>query len=309
MSTGRKNQVGYATETNWGTAVTPTVFLPISGDPKITRIPETIRAAGRIAGRRMPAGEQRAQGNQDIMLSIGHELLLADSANFFLRHLLGAAPSVSGDVSTFVPGGYANLAFTTQLGLTSVNDTVNPFTLAGCKIPKWELKLAVGENVTLGVDMSAKTITDATGLAVASYDAEQTPLTFVEGAVTIAGSGASVKDLTLTGDMKLSYGERRFVGSRNIGKEQVPLEHFDIRVKGTLEFESMTQYNRHLAGDEAAIVVTLDDGTNDLVITMNGRFDAGEPEAKGIDIVQLPFEAELVGDTDPDAITAVLTTP
>jgi len=101
---------------------------------------------------------------------------------------------------------------------------------------------------------------------------------------------------------------RRFLGQRWI---EEPLEAGIREYGGTLncEFTDRTQYQRFVNGLDAALVVTISNGTDSVTITENVRFTGTTPEDNGTDIVNqsLPFEALATSaGADSTAITAVL---
>lgn len=70
----------------------------------------------------------------------------------------------------------------------------------------------------------------------------------------------------------------------------------------------MTQYDRFLDGDEAALVLTFDNGTESLVATLNVRFDGESPELSGVELLEQPIPFVATSSTnDSSAITVVLT--
>lgn len=160
--------------------------------------------------------------------------------------------------------------------------------------------------------LSAAATADGTGLsfvigkalATASY-ASAKPVKFNHGVVTIGGSAVQVKAATVAGNNGLTS-DRLFLGSKN---HATPLEAALREYTGSLdvEFTDLTQYNRYLAGDAFAIVLAFTVGANTLTITTKARYEPGiTPNVGGPGILEQTLGFKCFGDTDAEAITAVL---
>jgi hypothetical protein len=235
------------------------------------------------------------------------ELPNTDIAVFF-KHAFGAV-STSGAgpyVHTFTPGDLTGDSLTIQVGRPASTGTVHPFTYAGCKIATWEISASVGDIAMLNFSVLGMTETTATALASASYDSTWEPFVFTEASLTIAGSAAgTVKDLTLSGDNALTLRHR--LGSAT-SKE--PLEIGLRTYEGTIttDFDALTHYDLFVAGTEAALVATFDNGTETLVVTCNIQFVGETPELSGFDLLEQNLPFRMISSTsDAAAITAVLT--
>jgi hypothetical protein len=306
LQSGLAAQIGYGTESTYGTAVTVDRFYPLVSE-SITQEIERLESAGIIAGRRVLDSNQWAAGNITISGSVEHELYDRQCGLLFRHMFGGVATSGAGPYThTFTPGDLTNDHLTIQVGRPDVGGTVRPFTYAGCKITSWELACSVGEIATLGLEIVGKSETTATALATAAYSATALPVTFVHGAVTIGGSAVAVSEATLKGDNGYNT-DRRFLNDQTI-KE--PLEAGLRTYDGELsaEFESLTQYNRFVNGTTAALVLTFTVGSNTLTVTTNVRFDGATPTVGGPDIVGQPIPFKCIGSTDAAAITAVYVT-
>lgn len=308
LKSGLAAQFGIKTETTWGTPVTVDRFYPIVSFAVAEQIAR-MESAGIIAGARVARSAQWAAGNVDIEGDVGMELYQQGTGLLF-RHMFGGV-STSGAgpyTHTFTPGDLTDDYFTAQGGIPDVSGTVQPFTFAGCKVASWELAVAAGELVTLGLTVRGKSLATGTSLASASFGSGSgTPFTFKHASVAIGGSAANVKGISLKGDNGLDT-DRRFIGSEYIAE---PLEA-DLRSytgELDLEFESLTQMNLFRNGTENALVLTIDAGSAaKCVITTNVRYDGSTPELNGRGLTQLKVPVKCVGaSTDAGAITAVLT--
>lgn len=147
-------------------------------------------------------------------------------------------------------------------------------------------------------------ITIGTALASASIPSGLKPFKFNHGTVTAGGSTLNVKAATVTGDNGLAD-DRRFIGSQSIA---AALEAGRRSYGGTLdiEFNSLTEYERYVRGDELAVVLAFTSGADSATITLNARYDGGTPNVAGPEILEQSIPFMCVGDTDAEAITAVL---
>lgn len=304
LKSGLMAQIGYAKESTAGTIVTPTKFVPLVSE-SLSQERERLESSAIIAGRRFLTSEQWNGGNVTVGGDVQHELFQRGVGHLFEAMLGSVATSGSGPYThTFTPGDLPSL--TVQVGRPGVGGTVHPFTYAGCKVASWELACSAGEIATVGLTLVGMTETTATALASASYTAEQAkPFKFNHGAVTIGGSSANVRSLTLSGDNGLAD-DRRFIGSQTISE---PLEAGLRTVDGSMEveFTDLTQYDRYVNGDEFAIVLAFTSGTNELTVTLNARYDGETPQVGGAELLteNLPFKAVASG-ADTTAITVEL---
>lgn len=308
LKSGLAAQVGLKTETTWGTAVAVDRFTPLISESMTEKI-ERLESAGIAPGARVLRSGQWATGNVEVSGDLGFELYQQGMGLWF-RHMFGAV-STSGAgpyTHTFTPGDMSDDHFTLQIGKPDVAGTVQPFTYAGCKVTEWELAAKAGELVTLGVSVVGKDLATGTSLATASYGAGSgLPFSFAHASVTVGGSAAYVKEITLKGSNGLAV-DRRGIGSAYI-KEPLEAELRAYEGEMVCEFESLTQMNLFRNGTENALVLTIDAGSAaKCVITTNVRYDGSTPEVQGRGVTELKVPFKCLGpSTDAGAITAVLT--
>lgn len=203
---------------------------------------------------------------------------------------------------------------TVQVGRPDVGGTVRAFTYAGGKITAWELMCELDGPLKLKTSWNFASLLTATALASPSYVATQEMFIFNEGAVTIGGSTAYVKSLSLTGNPALSV-DRRFIG----GAQKEPLAGGMTEIGGSLgmEFEDLTHWGSAIAGTTQAVVITFALATvipttavtYKVVVTLPAvEFMEAKPNVGGPGLVPLvlPFRA-LNNGTDP-VISLVYTT-
>lgn len=306
LKSGLASQFGLKKETTPGTGVTVTNFQPLVSESMTNEL-ERLEAEGIIAGRRFLDSTQWNGGNNTVGGDVALELYDRGMGPLWEACLGGHSVTGSGPYEhVFVPGDLP--AYTVQIGRPDVSGTVRPFTYAGSKAASWELACEAGSVATFAITWVSMSETTGTALASASYTADRHLLKFNHGSVEVGGTVLKVKSATVSGDNGLDV-DRRFLGSGNIAE---PLEAGLRMVEGTLEveFTSLAEYTRYIAGDELALELAFTLGDYSLLVESNIRYDGATPNVGGKEIVQqsLPFKA--IGDgTDASAITVTMTSP
>lgn len=308
MPSGNRAQFGIVAETVYGQAVTVNRFYPFVEESLSNEI-ERLESGGIIAGARVLRSDQWNPDVSRITGDIGLELFQQQSGLLF-EHMLGSVTSSSaGGIAThtITPGSLDGKSLTMQFGRPDTTSTVQPFTYAGCKIQSWEIGIATGEIVTLGLTVAAKSETTGVSLATATYATDYRPFRYDQGGVTISATSFCVRALTITGENPMDT-ERRCIGSTNIDE---PLEN-DLRSYGgvaTLEFKDLTMYQRFLGTQEFPIVLSLSaSATSQAIITMNARFDGATPNVtgRGLVLIETPFKCLASTSQDSSAISITL---
>lgn len=302
---GLGGQFGYVSEVTPGTAVTVDKFLPINSEAikqEIERLDSQGIRAGRLITSAWKPGARTISGTVEL------ELWNADIATLF-RHMFGAVTTATNGSLwdyTYTPADLTGESMTVQVGRPDIDGTVRPFTYAGCKAGGWTLTAEVGSIAMLSLDLVGMTETNGTVLASASYDSGLAPFVFTEASLSIAGStNNTVSSVELTCTTGLT--ERHRLGSAT-SLEYLQNEFREFTGSATADFENLTQYNRFINGDEAALVLLFNNGTESLTVTANVRFDGETPELAGPELLEqnIPFKA-VSATSDASAITAVLT--
>lgn len=214
--------------------------------------------------------------------------LVADGVTNSDASLVSATAAFGPDDVGSPVSGSGITAGTTILSVTSATTVV---------LSAVTTATATSVSVTIGV-----------ALASASYNSGLKPLHYDQASLTLAGSAFKVKAVRIKGNN--APDERRFLGQRTTDE---PLGTKLKEYTGLLsaEFNSMTAYKRFVNGTEAALVVTVTNGTESVAITMNVVSQGSKPKAPGRGLVMqdIPFKcvASAVG-ADSTAISAVVST-
>ncbi len=304
LPSGLARQLGFAEETTWGTPVTVDTFVPLVSESVETTI-ERLVSQGAIAGRQLPDVDQVKGGNVAVDGDIQIECY-EQSIGTLLKHALGSASTTGGGpyTHTITPGDRTGLGLTVQLGRPRSDGTVQPFTMAGVKVPSLELSVAQGEIATMGLTLAARNMATNTSLETASYAAQATrPFTGIEATTTTWDGGAiNVMNATLSVDNAAEL-DRRFLGS---AYRSEPLQGGRLVVGGTLglEFDSMTAWNDFAVLTFADLAVTMSNGVESLGWVAHAHLDGASPNVDGDGIVQVDVPYDVAGDgSDSDGIT------
>lgn len=303
IPSGLAAQLGIATETTYGTAVTVTRFYEFNSE-SIKQDIERIESQGLRAGTRVQRSDRWVAGATTIGGGLELELHAKSMAIWFQHMLDGAVttanPESTAQTHTLTPADLATGGLTLQVGRPDINGTVRPYTYTGVRIVDWELSAALNEIGKLSFTLVAQAETDGISLASASYPASDRLLTFTGASLTIAAAAVNVKSFSLKGTNGLST-DRRALGSAAILE---PSETEMREYGGTIDayFENTTAYDRFVNGTEAALVLTFLGDTIStsnnygVVVTMNVRFDGETPEVSGPDELSQSLTFKCVDD-------------
>lgn len=302
---GADGQVGFASEVTPGTAVVVDQFVPIKSESLMNEI--TYLDTETISARKVLRLTKR--GMNAISGDVTTELANTTIATL-MRHAFGTVVTDATNdpvfEHTFTPGNLTGEAMTVQVGRPAIDSTIHPFTYAGCKVQSWQLSCQVEQIAELVLTLIGMSETTGTALATASYDADWEPFTFVEGSVLVdATEVATVKSFNLSGSNAVEHRHR--VGSAD---SREPLESGLREYTGEIvsDFDDLTHYELYTSNTPTTVVLTFDNGTDTLVITMNVQFTGETPTIDGFELLEqtLPFRC-ISPVSDADAITAVLT--
>ncbi len=220
------------------------------------------------------------------------------------KHLINHRTVVDGATTS------GSAAITSATAAFNQDDVGKPITgtgiPAGATIAAVTSTTAATLSANATITGAAVTFTIGTALASPSY-AQGSPLSFVNGTVTLAGTVTKVREITLSGDNALSD-SRRFVGTRAMDE---PLEEGMRSYTGMIETDyfSDVAYNRFVSGAESALVLVIANrtGSKSVTFTANVRYDGQTPQVGGRGIVgqSLPFTC-CGPSTDAGALTVTL---
>lgn len=311
-------QIGMAAESTVGTYATPTRFLEFVNESMRLEVARVESRALR-SGTRTLRNDRWVLGRRSVSGSVAFEV--ADRGfGLPLAYAFGggtwsiATPSggtATRDI-TITQGTNFGRALTLQVGRPDMAGTVQPFSYLGCKVTEAEISSDV--DGLLNLSLSFTGIDEQTGVSLASvsYPATQSLLSWVGGTFAFAGSALDVKNFSFSVSHGLNT-ERYFLrgSSGTLTKEAVEAGMAEVTGSFTVEFESLTQYNRYVNGTTGTLAGTWQGGTTEagtfyqLTVTCPAvRFDGETPNVGGPDILELnvPFKALVSGTLSPYTI-------
>lgn len=301
MTAGFEGQLGFKSESVWGTAVTVDQFHPGFLSEALVRDQPPLVSQGIRAGRRTPTSAQA--GPKTVSGPVELELFNEPLATL-LTHMFGNVVTTGAGPYTHTadPGAVLSKSFTLQVGVADVGGTVRAFTFSGCKLPRWTISANAGEIAKLSLDVSAKDYVTGTALASASYGTG-VPFMFIDGSVSIDGNTiATVESFELTCQRPLRV--KHALGAATI-IEQVETGQSEYRISVTPDFEDLTLHD--LANTEVATVLTFNNGSETFTITTNTFVMPKTPSNDGVNsLASEEFEGVILGTSDSNAIQAVL---
>lgn len=298
---------GFKTETVVGTPVTVDTFIPVLSAG--FQVNDTKLQSMGLRGENF-AGCIR-DGERSISGSFETELFGVGIASM-LHHMFGEVDTdATGDPvfeHTYSIGSLGDLSFTAEEAIPNGAGTKYGFKYAGCKYTDWSLSVATGELVKISGNISAQSVATGAAPAVASY-AESCPFSFIDASLTLDGTPvAEAESVSLNVNQALRTDSFR-LGSRNI-RNQSHNGFKEVTGEFEVEFDDLTLADLYLSGADAALVITIDNGTEDIVFTLPTiKLTGSMPELNGPDVVKqtIPFTAYNELGVSADVMTAVLT--
>lgn len=312
IRSGLAAQLGAASETTWGTAVTPDHFYEFLSEDinlKVDRLESKgLRVNNRVLRTdRWAATQQRIEGKIDLEVP-------TKGMSLWLKNALGSTTITTPSGATnarlhrSVLGDPYGLGLTVQVGRPDSSGTVQPFTYAGVKVDQLSLSNSVGDFLKAEINLVGKSETTSTSLATATYpitsgSAAYQYLNWTQGAVTIGGSAVGVVtdiSVDINNNMK---SDRYFLGAATMS-EPIIAAMTEISGSMTVEFDGLTNYNRFVNGTIAAVTATWTGSTaiegstypSLLVNLANVRFDGDTPNVKGPDVVMMDLKWKALYD-------------
>lgn len=258
------SQIGCKDESTYQTDVTVDRFWQFTNASLKTKQVrfdgEGLRSAGR--GLRSDQVRVHKQGGE---LSLEMEWM-TKGMGWWLKHMQGALATGAATDSAYPhTGTIATLYgdFFTCQGNFPLHPagTDQAMTLAGCKIPEWELSCSMDGKVMFKPTIDAAEVDDAVGLASASYVASAVPNEWVDVSITLGGSALPVTGWTLKCNNNLDT-ERFHQRASAYKSEPTHKGHPEITFEFDKDFEALaTVWNRVratvAANSMAQLIVTI----------------------------------------------------
>lgn len=309
----QKGQLGFGDESTYGTAVTPTHFLPLmSEDTDKHYVP--IMDESVFAGRRMPLAEQEVAGN----LVAGGSFQTAaypEGLRKLLTALFGTETDPgSGDPRAFVytPGDLSDDSLTIEINAPSSSDDSTK-TFDGCAITGATLEIRQNQLWMITWDFVAQDMARSTSAATAATFASVLPFKAVGNTFTITDvTSPCVKSLRIRIDNALAD-DRRSITTDEI-KQPIEAGIREVTADLVLEYDDTDPITAHEAHTEIDLAVLANVGSAGLQFDLHGFVQPGVGQKlntrTGLLEHNVPVKAfaDAGGGTDADAVTVTYTT-
>jgi hypothetical protein len=223
IRSGLANQVGFVKEVTYGTGVTVTKFLPVKkADFKLDK--GIAQGTGLFSGDFLDRSTQRAKTTRSGTLSMELDVQNKDMG-LLIQALMGTTvtPVIQGAgpgyLQTHTLADPFGKSLTIQTGVPELTGTVRPYTFVGCKVLGAEFTMQPDELFTCSLDIDARDVTEATGLASASYATALTPFSIGQGGGATPANGLTVKTGTFGGETTLDGVRQATVNIKRLSKD------------------------------------------------------------------------------------------
>lgn len=306
IASGIGSQFGLATESVYGTIVTPARFLEFDNET-FQRTPAYIESQGLRAG---SMGMSASRVKPTTRTAGGGVVLDVPSKGFGklldLLHTLVVTPTQQGSTAAYkqshiIGSSPIGKSATVQFNKPDSSGTDRPFTYPGSVVKEVEFTCPTSGTLKSNWTFDAQDELTATALAVASYATGVHVFDFTQGAITLGGSPlANVLALT---SLKITQGmkdDRYFLGVGGTKGKPIPNALMAITGQLQVEWASMAAYNLFVSGAMSALVLDFEGPTiaspynEAIAFTAPAVQLRGEsPQVSGPDVLQtnIPFNA------------------
>ena len=309
MSLGALGYVGYAKEVTEGTAVAPSIFLPVSSfgfeDTNDYIVPAQIRGS-RDSSVAMAAPFNVSGSMEMELIPQGVGVLLNSAFATAATHAVNATEPTATD-HTFVPGS----AVPTMTFESNAADIL-VMRYTGVKVNTLEIKAAFGEIVTATFGLEGVGRAKQGSASTEDYaNVDADPFHFTGAEMLVEGAQlAHLKEFTFGVNNNI---ERIGTLRKTRTWKRMALGMREVMLSGTLDFTDTSEYDRFLAEEEFEVDLNLEGGAVGAVVhklalnVPRVKWNkVGVPISAG-DYLEQAVEAMILKPTGADIFTAVLT--
>lgn len=242
VGSGLGSQIGFAPETTYGTAATPTTWLEARSVGLELQVEHMMSEALRT-GLKVQRSDRQVVNRKGVNGEIALDITSNNLARWF-RHAMNDDRAFS---TTKTGGGSAKTytyelgdpascpSMTIQTGVADVGGTVRRMDATGCFISEFSLSNSVDEILQGSFTVDGRDYTpSASAVTSATYATGTEPLTFAGGSVSLASSATPVRSF----EVSVSHGidlERYQINSTTLKSR--PIRNALTEVTGTVELE------------------------------------------------------------------------
>jgi len=237
--------------------------------------------------------------------------LVPESLGEELEHCWGGvATAGAGPYTHTITPSRALTTHTEQFIATDFGGTVRTFEYTGAMCSGGSLAFSAGGDgspITLTTNEIAHNLSTAQTAVSASFPTVTARWASPIASLTVGGSAVCVNDFTLNWDNGVVQDFEACAASPGLAAIRAVNEQM-FTGSFTTDFDDLTLLGLFLNRTESAMVLTIDDGTASLVITMNVLFTGNLGEIPESGALKQPLAFKCQSDTsDAAAFTAVLT--
>lgn len=326
---GLDAQIGVASETTWGTGVTPTRFVEFISET-LTHQTTWVEPTGIRPTRKYKRGPRISKSRESVSGQVTVELATKGMGKL-IAHMLASGVTATTQIDAtaayeqiHTPGDHRGKGLTIQVGRPEPGTgTVRPFTYNGCKISGWNINVTDNAVPSLGLTVDGQAEDTVTALATASYLSGSRVFSYRQATLKLGGTPTTASGETTIADgvalatvartFSLSgttpFATERFgIGTAGLKREQLENGTPTMMVNLGTEFAKTELYDVYKAADEPfPLQFTL---TGDLIEGAHSfMFDVilpavliktAPPQVGGPDIVQMGTELEVYdNEVDP----------
>jgi hypothetical protein len=241
IGSGLGSQLGFAPETTYGTAETPTTWLEARSAGLEIQVEHMMSEALR-AGLKVQRADRQVVNRKGVNGEIELDVTSNNMARF-LRHCMNDDRAFSTTKTgsdpytyTYELGDPATCpSMTMQVGVADIGGTVRRMDATGCYVSEFSLSNSVDEILQVSATIDGRDmIPSASAVTSATYATGTEPLTFAGGSVSVAGSATPVRSFELS----VSHGidlERYQINSTTLKSR--PIRNALTEITGTVEME------------------------------------------------------------------------
>lgn len=241
VGSGLGSQIGFAPETTYGTAVTPTTWLEAKSVGLELQVEHMMSEALRT-GLKVQRSDRQVVNRKGVSGEIELDITSNNLARWF-RHAMNDDRAFSTTKTgsnaytyTYELGDPASCpSMTIQTGVADVGGTVRRMDATGCFISEFSLSNSVDEILQGSFTIDGRDYTpSASAVTSASYATGTEPLAFSGGSVSLAGSATPVRSF----EVSVSHGidlERYQINSTTLKSR--PIRNAMTEITGTVELE------------------------------------------------------------------------
>ena len=271
LASGLGSSVGFGVESSYGTAVTPTNHIPVTSQSLVLDV-EHMQSEGMLAGRAAIQTSRSVVNKKGASGSVEFDAL-ANGMGLLLRHMIGDERDYATTKTTVTSGVFSyefrpgslmtSSSMTWQLGIADRGGTVRTGNLPGAIVSEWEVSNEIDGLLATSATIAGRDwVPSGSDITSVSYPTGTELFSFAGGAVTVGGTAAEVRSVSISCNHGLDL-ERYQIASSTLRSQ--PVQNAMREITGTVEMEfgagpgtwaTDSLMDKYRAGTVVALVAT-----------------------------------------------------